>query len=181
MGDMADFFIDRLYDEWDWGDGDWDEYTPRMKTCRYCGVEGLYWSNVMIQGKWRLVDSEGALHVCKPKVSLSVMDTTPRQFYVAGVQYRDNYQKFVDLPVKVGDTIKLVGEPGNEYDRYAIRVHHLTKDGVLLGYVPKGVNSDVWALHEFGYKPDAEVVTFAHDKAPWQMIEVRLTFKPFRP
>ena len=107
------------------------------------------------------------------------MDTSPRQFYVAGVQYRDNYQKFVDLPLKVGDTIKLVGEPGNEYDKYAIRVHHLSATGVLLGYVPKGVNSDVWALHEFGYRPNAEVVGFYPDKTPWQMIEVRLTFKKF--
>jgi hypothetical protein len=54
MGDMADFFLDRLHDEED------DYYGTE---CRYCGVECLEWHEE--NGKWILREANGTRHKCK--------------------------------------------------------------------------------------------------------------------
>lgn len=70
MGDGADD-LNSLY-EWDDGyDPDYDEpemdfggVRKRLKTCKYCGVEGFIWRET--DKGWRLADpATGQIHTCK--------------------------------------------------------------------------------------------------------------------
>jgi hypothetical protein len=80
MGEMADFALEKLLDEWtidfledeyfnDYGDDKAvynDERTH--KVCKYCKTSNLHWEQH--DGKWRLYDQSGTLHTCKkPKGS----------------------------------------------------------------------------------------------------------------
>jgi len=39
-----------------------EDFGPRPKTCKRCGVSDLYWYHV--RGQWKLHDIQGRLHRC---------------------------------------------------------------------------------------------------------------------
>jgi hypothetical protein len=113
------------------------------------------------------------------------MDASTRTFFVAGVQFRpkedighaynfvahlkaNNDDKLPDIPCK------LVGEPQNKFDRYAVKV--LIHDDFHIGYIPKPINVDVWALRDAGLKPTARLVEFNPDGKTYEMFKVEVTF-----
>lgn len=104
------------------------------------------------------------------------MDPSPRTFYIADVQYRPDWRKVAidlvgrDLSQQV---VRLVGEPSNQYDRYAVKV---LVNGTHLGYIPKPMNIDIWALKDLGYKPEAALVKFDGAAAPYDMFQIKVTF-----
>lgn len=66
---MADFIND--FSHWD-DDGIEDPaplYSGGLKTCRYCGTEGLHWEKWLVG--WRLADKDNIIHRCHYK------ETTP--------------------------------------------------------------------------------------------------------
>ena len=104
--------------------------------------------------------------------------TTPRNFLVAGVQHRPTWELERDRFSRVVDPatlqVKLLGEPSNTYDRYAVKV---LINGVHIGYVPKAFSADFWGLHALGYQAVAALVNFSPSAQPWQMYEIAVTFK----
>jgi len=67
MGDAAEDAIQQGMDEWLY-EGDFDICYQRDKaprTCDGCGASGLEWRRS--KKKWKLFDSAGNLHVCRPK------------------------------------------------------------------------------------------------------------------
>ena len=69
MGEAADDAIDRGIDEWLSGEYDDEDFCytfcPRLHSCRYCRVANLHWN--LLNGKWRLFDTDGGTHRCVPK------------------------------------------------------------------------------------------------------------------
>ena len=61
MGDMADYYLDLMWDDPYGEEEDGDGPPQTTKACRCCGKGGLHWINV---GKWRLAELDGKVHVC---------------------------------------------------------------------------------------------------------------------
>jgi len=85
-------------------------------------------------------------------------------FYIAGLQYSTNGLK---LMLHQDEYLSLVADKNNLNDKYAIAIF---KDDVKLGYVPKGINRDVYEYLDKGIK--IKVLKFNGDLAPWERIEV---------
>lgn len=66
MGDNATYDWDAYWDDED-DDGDWTSPFVRVRTvtCRYCGKDGLNWSQTAT-GKWWLKNEAGEWHKCEP-------------------------------------------------------------------------------------------------------------------
>ena len=58
-------------------------------------------------------------------------------FEVAGVMYVDNISGLL-REMKKGDPVRLVREPDNQYDKYAIRIENMA--GNKMGYMPRSLN-----------------------------------------
>lgn len=73
--------------------------------------------------------------------------TYPHRIQLAGVQYSD-WQK-VCGSAELGDQVRFIGEPNNQWDNKAIRVEY---DGVKIGYLPRlsPVKDELWRLHDSG-------------------------------
>lgn len=64
MGDMADYHLDQLIDEWGEDYFDYDEpRSPKSIICKFCGMNGLRWKKLPDK-KWRLFEKYG-MHTCK--------------------------------------------------------------------------------------------------------------------
>lgn len=195
MGEHADDALDQVIDMWDM-DLDDDEgpfdTKPKTVTCRYCGKTGLHWETRSFPNpdkaalkpfifKWRTCDGKG-VHVCPTFSTKNKMDASTRTFFVAGVKFRPDYWSVVkaikEAQQKSSDPlldreVKLVGEPKNPFDRYAVKV---LIDGRHVGYVPKPINVDLWALKDSGLKANARLIAFAPDAETYQMFKIEVTF-----
>lgn len=89
------------------------------------------------------------------------------RFNVAGVQYSD-YQ-LICGGIKAGTVVKLIGEPYNTNDKYAIRLEYR---GIKLGYIPKFSiqQSELWRHHKAGRKCICVVTSFNKTNPTWCMI-----------
>lgn len=56
--------LDCDYDDRDWneGDHDSDEYSPRVIACKHCRATGFTWK--WTSAGWRLQDKDGTIHLC---------------------------------------------------------------------------------------------------------------------
>jgi hypothetical protein len=64
MGDIADWLVDNMLDEYEDAP---DGYYADNVTCRYCGTGGLEWA---FTGKrWVLMNDDGEIHVCNRTAS----------------------------------------------------------------------------------------------------------------
>lgn len=86
--------------------------------------------------------------------------------HVAGFQYHDGMAVWPSLAV--GDTLSLMREPDNAYDRRAVRVE---RQGRKLGYVPRADNAAVSHLLDAGQALHAEIVTLRSAENPWDRVE----------
>lgn len=93
------------------------------------------------------------------------------RFNLAGVQFSDYQLIFKHL--KPGTVVKLVGEPYNIWDRWAVRVEY---KGIKLGYVPKHSihQSELWNSHRRGSKCVGVVTAFNKTNPTWCMITIQL-------
>lgn len=108
------------------------------------------------------------------------MDPSTRTFYVAGVKFRQDWRKIhkhllnTDFPTaRESLEVKLVGEPSNAFDKYAVKV---LMNNEHIGYIPKPINIDVWALRDAGLKPVAKLVEFNPDAETYEMFKVEVSF-----
>jgi hypothetical protein len=101
------------------------------------------------------------------------MDASTRTFFIAGVQHRPDWERFRHLVFKGLDELKLIGEPSNRYDKYAVKVCF---QDLHLGYIPKPINVDVWALKDAGMKPTARLLEFDPRAVSYEMFKIQVTF-----
>lgn len=69
--------------------------------------------------------------------------------------------------MQVGDPLTLVREPGNPYDRNAVRVEW---QGHKLGYVPRADNEAVARFLDRGVRLEARIIRLKKSRNPWERI-----------
>lgn len=106
------------------------------------------------------------------------MDTSPRTFYVAGVKFRPDPAALLELVTKHHiHGCRLVGEPSNQHDKFAVKVLVMHENVLhLLGYVPKPINVDLWALRDAGYAFDACLSQISHTAPTHERYQVTVHF-----
>jgi len=111
------------------------------------------------------------------------MDASTRTFFVAGVQFRPApaliaANAYLTKPDQWHPVCKLVGEPSNKYDKYAVKVIIIADEApeAFIGYIPKPINIDVWALKDLGYKPEAKVIAYSPNSPTYEMFKIQVTF-----
>ncbi len=109
------------------------------------------------------------------------MDPITRTFFVAGVKFRppEDIKSAGDFAEHelIAKEIKLIGEPRNKFDRYAVKVNMEVADKVFhIGYVPKPINIDIWALRDAGWKPSARLVEYNAGGPTHEMFKVEVNF-----
>lgn len=87
-------------------------------------------------------------------------------FYVAGVKFHELHT--VIKEVRVGEVLTLEPEPDNSYDPNAIKI---TRDEVMLGYVPAKIAASVLASIEVG-DVSCVVLEVNTDESPWKQLRV---------
>ena len=77
MGDMADYYSELSWDEYESGHGGWQAYYRRGGiTCRACNKTRLRWGKVHNRNyHWQLEDFDGSLHVCDFTDAMPDLDT----------------------------------------------------------------------------------------------------------
>lgn len=104
------------------------------------------------------------------------MDPSTRTFFVAGVKFRppETIAKAFE-PLARGEmgVVKLVGEPSNAHDRYAVKV---ILNDQHVGYVPKPINIDMWALRDAGMKPNATLLQYNANGPSYELFKIQVTF-----
>ena len=89
------------------------------------------------------------------------------EFYVAGVKFRKDWKKNLEI-LQEGETVDLIPEPENPYDKFAVKIKHCN---VMLGYVPKIHSEQVSRLLP---NLKATIVELAPDFEPWKALKVRI-------
>lgn len=95
----------------------------------------------------------GETEATKNPVELITMFNNSEEIEVAGTQYEGRSERIEN--VKVGDRLKLVREPDNEYDKNAIDIRNEIGS---LGHIPIEITGDLASLLDLGI-PCAAIVT----------------------
>ncbi|MCQ2284043.1 MAG: HIRAN domain-containing protein [Bacteroidales bacterium] len=66
--------------------------------------------------------------------------------HIAGFSYWDGAEAFSEL--KIGTTLKLVREPDNKFDPYAVAIYY---EDYKLGFIPRDSNHEISKYLEMGY------------------------------
>ncbi len=89
-------------------------------------------------------------------------------FNIAGFQYYDGVDVFTEM--KIGSEVKLVAEPENKYDEYAVAIYFKDKK---LGFIPRGLNKQISKLINFGHNPfTAKINRLTPDEHPNNQVGV---------
>ena len=89
---------------------------------------------------------------------------------VAGFQYHDGQAVWSRL--SVGDSLDLLREPDNPYDRQAVAVY---RGNAKLGYVPRVANTAVSQMMDRGEQPVSRVECLRESWDPWQRVEFSIS------
>ena len=85
---------------------------------------------------------------------------------VAGFQY--HHGETVWPRLSAGDSLRLLREPDNPYDRRAVAVYWGTSK---LGYVPRAANTAVSQMMDRGERLAARVKRLRESRDPWKRVE----------
>lgn len=88
---------------------------------------------------------------------------------VAGFQYHDGEKVWPRL--STGDSLRLLREPDNPYDRRAVAVYW--RDSKL-GYVPRAANTAVSQMMDRGERLVARVERLQESRNPWKRVELSI-------
>ena len=90
-------------------------------------------------------------------------------FYVAGVKHHKFYEIAGEL--KEGDSVQLIPEPDNKYDKFAVKIEAL---GTMLGYVPKIFSEEVSQMIAEGKSLSTTIVKLSPELDPWNALRIKL-------
>lgn len=102
------------------------------------------------------------------KSQIHEFGTTTMDINVVGTFYREKEEQERAQKLNIGETVFLLPEPENEYDRKAIMV--VTQDGYHVGYIGKDINSLVMREFSFGNDFYVNVHYLDTNKKPWEII-----------
>jgi hypothetical protein len=89
--------------------------------------------------------------------------------FVAGFQYYDGEKVWKNLAV--GDAVRLVREPDNKHDEYAIEVYWQDRK---LGYVPRVANRTLAQMLDRGETLTAQIANQQSTDNPWERLEIEI-------
>ncbi len=89
---------------------------------------------------------------------------------VAGFQYHDGETVWPRL--SAGDSLQLLREPANPYDRRAVAVYWGESK---LGYVPRAANTAVSQMMDRGERLAARVKRLRDSRDPWKRVEFSIS------
>lgn len=101
--------------------------------------------------------------------------TIQREFFVMGIRHHApcNGKDCERLPVlEKGNELKLVPEPENTHDKFAIRVE--TQNGIHIGYIPRYYNQQVLARINTGVTYSCTVIEVLQNNICSECVKVRL-------
>lgn len=91
------------------------------------------------------------------------------QFRVAGLAYYD--VESVIYQLQAGDTLRLVAEPTNPHDEFAVEIFYGNRK---LGYVPRSDNRHISRLLQQGATVTGEVLEADPSAIVWDMVRVKV-------
>lgn len=91
-----------------------------------------------------------------------------QQSFVSGIQH---HARLLLSRIRVGDSVRLVREPGNAQDANAVRVEW---QGQLIGYIPRGENSSIARQLDFGNRLAARVIRLAKGRDRDKRVELEI-------
>ncbi len=96
------------------------------------------------------------------------------KFYVAGVKHHKLHEVIGKL--SEGDTLTLVPEPTNSYDKNAVKITHRNGDEseTMLGYVPAIVSAEVSGALTIFDDIECVISTLTPAEKPWKRLEVEI-------
>jgi len=95
------------------------------------------------------------------------------KFYVAGVRFH-KFHTIVNS-LNEGDSVQLVLEPSNKYDKFAVRVE---VQNTMLGYVPKILSETISNKISSGVTLTAKINKLSLELEPWNMLKVEIKEEP---
>lgn len=82
---------------------------------------------------------------------------------MVGATFRPAEAKNIVRNLSIGDRVKLIADPDNEYDSTAVAVY---SDDIHIGFIPKESNSALFAVLIDGAEISAEIVAFENTLKP---------------
>lgn len=98
-----------------------------------------------------------------------------REFYIAGVQFRERKEiNFAASSLRPNDKCLLETEPTNRFDSNAVKIIYSTEawDDIFLGYVPKKYSAEISALIEVGVNLECKVIAVNAKAQTYEMFQV---------
>lgn len=98
-----------------------------------------------------------------------------RTFDLAGVRHYlgcEGYECYNSIGLEQGEELELIQENDNPYDNNAIKV--ITKEGILIGYIPRYYNNELRELLNKGYKYICKVHWYEKDNNCEECLRVTL-------
>lgn len=92
--------------------------------------------------------------------------------HIAGFQFHDG--PGVLWAMREGETVKLVAEPDNRHDKWAVRIE---RQGKHIGYLPRKQNHAVSRLLQQGCKVRCKITNVDREAAPWRAVKVQAYIK----
>ena len=93
--------------------------------------------------------------------------------FVAGLRYYRGVTLVAEGGVKPGDALRLIAQPENPHDEFAVEIYHAAS-GVKLGYVPRTENAHLSRLLTQGAVLEARVAQVNSEADTWEAIEVEI-------
>lgn len=90
-------------------------------------------------------------------------------FYAAGVKHHKFYEVAEEL--KEGDSVQLIPEPDNKYDKFAVKIEALK---TMLGYVPKALSEIVSRMVAQEDYSSATITKLSLESDPWNALKVEI-------
>lgn len=97
------------------------------------------------------------------------MNMNPINFYVAGVKFHKFYETVREL--EEGDSVQLIPEPTNKYDKYAVRIE---SNSVMLGYVPRKLSISIFAKIISGATLSAKIIKLQPKFESWKALKIEV-------
>lgn len=97
-------------------------------------------------------------------------ETVINRFCVAGFQYYQGQE--VQPWIRPGETLRLIPEPGNPHDRFAVEIY---RGGSKLGYVPRSDNRHISRLLRDGVGLACRVEGVGAGESPWNAVRVTVS------
>jgi hypothetical protein len=92
--------------------------------------------------------------------------------FIAGFQYHDGPQLLPEL--RTGQSVQLVAEPDNPYDRWAVRIEHESRH---IGYLPRNQNQPISRLLTQGARVECRITRVDPEALPWEAVEVQVSIR----